>query len=71
MPQYLSGNAVVRQLFSGGSIPAGLFCASRRRQRTWGKSDFFDSGGVLRLFWRLRAKFLRISLIRRKTRFSG
>ena len=71
MPQCLSGNAVVRQVPSGGSIPGGLFCASRRRQRTWGKSDFFDSGGVLRLFWRLRAKFLPISLIRRKTRFSG
>ena len=71
MLQYLSGNAVVHQMLIGGSIPTGLFCASRRRQRTWGKSDFFDSGGVLRLFWRLRSKFLRISLIRRKTHFSG
>ena len=25
MSQYLSGNAVVRQLFSGGLIPAGCF----------------------------------------------
>ena len=71
MRQFLSGNAVVRQMPSGSAIPAATFCASRRRQRTWGKSDFFHSGGVLRLFWRLRAKFLRISLIRRKTRFSG
>ena len=62
MPQCLSGNAVVSQMPSGRSIPTGMFCASRRRQRTWGKSDFFDSGGVLRLFRRLRAKFLRISL---------
>ena len=56
---------------SAAVTPARLLCASRRRHRTWGKSGFFDSGGVLRLFWRLRAKFLRISLIWRKTRFSG
>ena len=33
-PQQLSGNAVVSQMASSGSIPAGLFCASRQRQRT-------------------------------------
>ena len=43
VPQYLSGNAVVRQLFSGGSIAAGLFCASRRRQRTWQMRIFAQS----------------------------
>ena len=71
LPQCLSGNAVFGQMPGGSSFPTGMFCASRGRQRTWGKSDFFDSAGVLRPFWRLRAKFFRISLIRRKTRFSG
>ena len=32
--QQLSGNAAVSQTAGDGSIPAGLFCASRQRQRT-------------------------------------
>ena len=32
--QQLGGNAAVSQMAIGGSNPAGLFCASRQRQRT-------------------------------------
>ena len=32
--QQLSGNAADSLMASGGSIPAGLFCASRQRQHT-------------------------------------
>ena len=71
MPQCLSGNAEVRHMPSGGSIPAGLFAPAAGASALGENPTFFDSGGVVRLFWRLRAKFLRVSLIERKTHFSG
>ena len=35
VPQQLNGNAPMCHMLSGSSSSAGLFCASRHRQRTW------------------------------------